>query len=113
MPSVIRFFRASDKNENKEYKTAVIKDLENQEFKYYEISRVDVIKKQELKIHMDNRSKVICTSYDIEFNTDYILLIDGHDYHIRSLYEEIDEDNNNFFGIKPRKRTYLTIVRDQ
>ena len=50
----------------------------------------------------------------MEFNTEYIIILDdSYSYVIRSIYEEIDEDNNNFFNIKPRKRTYLTLIRDR
>lgn len=113
MASAIRFFRSQDKNENKEYKIGKIKNLEFQEFKYFELSRTDILRKGDLKIHIDNQTRTICTSLEIEFNTDYILIIDGYEYHIRAIYEEKDEDDNNFFGIKPRKRTYLTIIKDR
>ena len=113
MASVIRFFRSQDKNENKEYKIASIKNLDNSEFKYYELSRTDIVRKGELNVHIDNQSKIICTSAEISFNTDYVLKIEDYEYYIRSIYEEIDSDDNNFFGIKPRKRTYLTIIKDR
>lgn len=113
MVSIIRFFRSQDKNENREYKIATIKNLENTEFKFYELSRTDIVRKGELKIHIDNASKTICTSAEIEFNNDYIIVIDGLEYNIKSIYEELDEDDNNFFGIKPRKRSYLTLQRDR
>lgn len=64
-------------------------------------------------LHIDNSSKVICTSAEIEFNTEYILIIDDYTWVIRAIYEELDPDDNNFFNIKPRKRTYLTIIRDR
>ena len=113
MASSIRFFRAPDKNENIEYKTASVKNLENMEFKFYELSRTDIIRKGELGIHIDNASKTICTSAEIEFNNDYVIVIDGREYNIRAIYEELDEDDNNYFRIKPRKRSYLTLVKDR
>lgn len=112
MKSVIRFFRAPDKNENKEYKTATLRDAENTEFKFYELSRTDVMRKGELKIHIDTASKVICTSFEYNFNNDDVIIIDGIDYRIKSIYIEKDEDDNNFFGIKCRQRSYITLGTD-
>ena len=113
MGSTIRFFRAKEKNENIEYKIGKIKNLENQEFKFFELPRTDIIRKGELKLHLDNASKVICTSIEnIEFNNDFVIVIDDTAYNIRGIYVELDEDDNNFFGIKCRRRTYLTLIKD-
>ena len=113
MASMIRFFRSKDKNENIEYKIGKIVNLEYKEFKYFELLRTDILRNNELKLHIDASSKVICTSIDdVEFTNDTVLIIDDYRYNIRSIYEELDEDTNNFFGIKSRKRTYLTIIKD-
>lgn len=112
MPSVIRFFRSQDKNENKEYKTAKLRDAENTEFKFFELSRTDIDRKGELRIHIDSASKIICTSAELEFNRDDVIIIDGKNYGVKYIYIEKDEDDNNFFGIKCRQRTYLTLGRD-
>lgn len=113
MASMIRFFRSKSTNENVEYKIGKIVNLENREFKYFELLRTDILRNGELKLHIDASSKVICTSIeDVEFNNDTVLILDGYRYNIRSIYEELDEDTNNFFGIKARKRTYLTLIKD-
>lgn len=113
MAGVVRFFRDPKNNDQLEYKIGKIRDLNYQEFKYYELSRTDVAKNGNLTLNIDNSSKTICTSVDIEFNTEYILIIDSHPWVIRTIYEELDPDDNNFFNITPRKRTYLTIIRDR
>jgi len=112
MKSVIRFFRSQDRNENKEYKTAELRDAENTEFKFYELARTDIVRKGELKLHIDSASKVICTSDNIQFNNDDFIFIDGVRYGIKYIYIEKDEDDNNFFGITCRQRTYLTLGKD-
>lgn len=113
MASTIRFFRSKDKNQNLEYKIGNILNLENKEFKFFELTRTDINRKEELRLHMDNASKVICTSIDnVEFNTDFIIVINGERYNVRQIYIELDEDTNNFFGIKSRQRTYLNLERD-
>ena len=115
MASSIRFFRNKDKNENIEYKnaTAYSESVDHVEFKFFELTRTDINRKEEIKLHMDSASKVICTSNEsIEFNNDFIIYIDGERYHVSSIYIELDEDTNNFFHIKARKRTYLTLERD-
>lgn len=113
MPSTIRFFRSKDKNQDVEYKIASIPNLENREFKFFELTRTDINRKEELRIHMDSASKAICTSIeDIEFNNDFIIVINGERYNVKQIYIELDEDTNNYFGIKARKRTYLTLERD-
>lgn len=113
MASMIRFFRSKATNENVEYKTASIVNLENTEFKFFELTRTDINRKEELRIHMDSASKIICTSIEnVEFNNDFIIVIDGERYNVSSIYIELDEDTNNFFGIKARRRTYLTLERD-
>ena len=113
MASSIRFFRSKDKNENIEYKTASIVNLDYMEFKFFELTRTDINRREELRIHMDTASKVICTSIeDVPFNNDYVIVIDGERYNVSSIYVELDEDTNNFFRIKARKRTFLTLERD-
>lgn len=113
MASTIRFFRSKATNENVEYKIGKIVNLEYKEFKYFELLRTDILRNNELKLHIDASSKVICTSIEnVEFTNDFVLIIDGYRYNIRSIYEELDEDTNNFFGITARKRIYLTIVKD-
>lgn len=113
MASSIRFFRSKSTNENVEYKTGTILNLENKEFKFFELTRTDINRKDELRIHIDRASKVICTSIDdVEFTNDYVIKIDGERYNIMSIYIELDEDTNNFFHIKSRQRTYLTLERD-
>lgn len=112
--SIIRRFRKPENNENIEYKTGKIRDLEYREFKYYEVNRSDNSVKGELSLNIDNKVKTICTSDDyIEWNTQYLVILDdGYLYVIRTFYDELDPDDNNFFNIKARKRTYLTLVRD-
>ena len=112
MGSTIRFFRAKEKNQNVEYKTGKIKNLENQEFKFFELPRTDIMRKGELKLHVDNASKVICTSAEVEFTNDFVIVIEDTAYNIRGIYVELDEDDNNFFNIKCRKRTYITLIKD-
>ena len=112
MASTIRFFRSEKNNDKVEYKTAKIKNLQYQEFKFYELSREDINRKGELKLHADNLTKTICTSFEAEFTNDFVIVIGDSEYHIRSIYVEIDPDDNNYFNIKPRRRTYLTIIRD-
>ena len=99
---------------NQNIKHGKIKNLDFQEFKYYELSRTDIATNGNLTLHIDNSSKTICTSTDMEFNTEYIIILDdSYQYVIRTIYEELDPDDNNFFNIKPRKRTYLTLIRDR
>lgn len=113
MASMIRFFRNKTTNENVEYKIGKIINLENKEFKFFELTRTDIVRHDELRIHIDSASKVICTSIeDVEFNNDFVITIDGERYNVKSIYIELDEDTNNFFNIKARKRTYLTLERD-
>lgn len=113
MASAIRFLREKNKNQNIEYKIGKIVNLENKEFKFYELTRTDINRKEELRLHIDMASKVICTSIEnVEFTNDFVIVINGERYNIRSIYIELDDDANNFFGITPRKRTYLTLERD-
>ena len=113
MAGVVRFFRDPKNNKEIEYKTGKIKILQYQEFKYYEILNTDVAA-HGLNLFIDNQSKTIVTSYELEFNTSYIIILaDGYEYVITAIHEEVDPDDNNFFNIKPRKRTYLTIIRDR
>lgn len=111
--SVVRYFNNPADNEKKEYKIGKIRDLENQEFKFYELSRTDIMKNGNLQINIDVASKTICTSVNIDFTTEYMIEIDGDMYNIRSIYVENLNDDNNFFRIHPKKRTYLILIQDR
>lgn len=114
MASIIRFFRENQKNTQKEYKTAILRDSENTEFKYYELSRTDIMRHDDLRVHIDSASKIICTSNEfLTFTNDSAIIINGILYYIRNIYEEKDDDDNNYFGIPSRKRVYLTLITDR